>query len=93
MLGRMAGDLMNLCNPGAANAVFIGSKEVHAQNASALSFEETIAKKGGNLSSIYETQVENQISFVLTENMLHKLPGSKWHFRWRFSMYWVIDKT
>ena len=92
MLGRMAGDLMNLCNPGAASAVFIGSKEVHAQNASALSFEETIAKKGGNLSSIYETQVENQIGFVLTENMLHNYPEVSGIFVGVSQCIGVIDK-
>lgn len=74
MLGRMAADLMNLCSPGACSAAFIGSKDVHAQLASALCFEETIGKTGGQLCVTYETQVENQISYVLTDNLVHNYP-------------------
>ena len=71
---------------------FVYTMEVHAQNASALSFEETIAKKGGNLSSIYETQVENQIGFVLTENMLHNYPEVSGIFVGVSQCIGVIDK-
>lgn len=74
MLGRMAADLMNLCNPGASSAAFIGSKDVHAQLASTRSYENTIKKTGGQLCITYETQVENQISYVLTDNLIHNYP-------------------
>lgn len=74
MLGRMAADIMNLCNPSAHSAVFIGSKDVHAQMASASSFEQTIQATGGNLCSLYETQVENEIGYVLTGNLVHNYP-------------------
>lgn len=74
MLGRMAADIMNLCNPSAHSAVFIGSKDVHAQMASASSFEQTIRTTGGNLCALYETQVENEISYVLTGNLIHNYP-------------------
>lgn len=74
ILGRMAADLMNLCNPKSASAVFIGSKDVHAQRASAESFREELSKTGGHMCALYETQVENQIGYVLTDNLLNNYP-------------------
>lgn len=92
MLGRMAADLMNLCNPSAHSCVFIGSKDVHAQLASARSFEQTIQQTNGQLCTIYETQVENQISFVLTENMLHNYPEASGIFVGVSQCLGVIEK-
>lgn len=74
ILGRMAADLMNLCNPHSTSAVFIGSKDVHAQRASAASFEEVLCKTGGRMCALYETQVENQIGYVLADNLLNNYP-------------------
>lgn len=74
MLGRMAANLMELCAPGSCSAVFIGSKDIHAQRASAVCFEEGIRKSGGRLCALYETQVENQIGYVLTDNLAANYP-------------------
>lgn len=74
MLGRMAADLMELCAPGSCSAVFIGDKEVHAQRASAVHFEQGLQKSGGRLCALYETQVENRIGYVLTDNLVNNYP-------------------
>lgn len=74
ILGKIAADMMNLCNPGSRSAVFVGSKGIHAQFASAVNFKEGIQKSGGRLCALYETQVENQIGYVLTDNLYFNYP-------------------
>lgn len=74
MLGRMAGSLMNMCNPRGHSAVFIGSKDVLAQGASMNRFAETLEAHGGEMTVAYETQVENRIGYVLTENLVENYP-------------------
>lgn len=74
MLGHMAGSLMNLCNPGSANAVFIGSKDVFVQADSMNCFAETLRAHGGDLVMAYETQVDNRISYAQTESLVANYP-------------------
>lgn len=74
-LGGMAGDLMNLVNPGGRSVVFIGSKNVYAQNASINHFAKAVAKTGGEVFASFETQVENRIGYILAENLAKNYPG------------------
>lgn len=74
MLGRVAGDLMNLCNPSSNNVVFIGSKDVYAHYNSAQEFERRIAETGSVVSTIYENRVDNDIGYILTDNMVQNYP-------------------
>ncbi len=74
MLGHTAGNLINMCNPNSHSAVFIGSKDVFAQNNSMTAFAETLEAHGAEMTVAYETRVENRISYVLAENLVDNYP-------------------
>ncbi len=74
LLGRIAGDLMNLCNPGGNCAVIIGNKDVVAQQLTIEGFREALKNSGGTVVAAYENQFMERLNRPLIDNILKTYP-------------------
>ncbi|MDR3231029.1 MAG: LacI family transcriptional regulator [Synergistaceae bacterium] len=75
LLGRMAGDLMNLCNPGGSSAVIIGNKDVNAQERTIAGFKAVIEGRGGEVVAAYENQYIEDINRLVMDRLFKTSPS------------------
>ena len=76
LLGRIAGDLMNLCNPQSTSVAFIGNKDVEAQNQTIVGFKNVLESKGALLINAYENHYDDQLGALAVKNMLLNYPDT-----------------
>ena len=74
VLGMLAGDLMNLCNPNGVNAVFIGKRDVPNQADTITGFEESIRKSSSQVIVTYENHYDDTIGSLLTNKLIDEYP-------------------
>jgi ABC-type sugar transport system substrate-binding protein len=76
LLGRLAGDLMNLCNPGGKNAIIIGNKDVDTQERTIAGFKSAVEKHGGEVVGTFENQYMEDMNRLILDRLLKTSPSA-----------------
>lgn len=72
LLGKVAGELINLCGHNFESAAFVGTRDVTAQANILTQYENTLKKGGNDLVVSYENQYSDDINEILTKSMIEK---------------------
>lgn len=74
LLGKMAGELMNLCSQQVNSAAFVGNRDVSAQDDMLSQYAEALRLTQNDLVISYDNQYDDKVNELLAKNMVENYP-------------------
>lgn len=75
-LGALAGDVMNLCNPGGDYVVIVGNKDNDEQFNTIEGFRGSVRRTGGSVLCSYENRFSENMNVSIAQDILQTCPSA-----------------